>query len=109
MTRQKTENLASTRTHQPRESTRQFAKISRRINPHRTRGHLDASYRQPRGSATSFPPRTQQGTTAATWALRARQSATLRAPWTGKAMLPSWTWHTRRRGLGGRSTTPTGR
>ena len=92
-----------------RGSTRRFAQRRRRINPHRTRGRLDASYRQPRGSATSFPPRTGQGTTAATWALRARQSATPRAPGTGKPMLPSWPWHTRRRGPGGRSTTPTGR
>ena len=56
MTRQKTEHHASTRTHQPRGSTRRFAQRRRRINPHRTRVRLDGSSRQPRASATSCPP-----------------------------------------------------
>ena len=56
-----------------------------------------------------LPPRARQGTTAATWPLRARQSATPRAPGTGAPMPPRWTWHTRRRGPSGRSTTPTRR
>ena len=55
MTRHKTEHHTSTRTHQPRGSTRRFAQ-RRRTNLHRTRGGLDASSRQPRGSATSCPP-----------------------------------------------------
>ena len=56
MTRQKTEHHTSTRTLQPRGSTRRFAQRRRRTNLHRTRGRLDASSRQPRGSATSCPP-----------------------------------------------------
>ena len=84
VTRQKTEHHTSTRSHQPRGSTRRFALRRRRTNPHRTRRRLDASSRQPRGSATSCPPRARQGTTAATWALRARQSATPRAPGPGR-------------------------
>ena len=107
MTGQKTEHHTSTRTHQPRESTRRFAQRRRRTNPYRTRGRLDASSRQPRGSATSCIPRARQGTTAATWALRARKSAIPRAPGTGAPMPPPWTWHTWRRGPSGRSTTPT--
>ena len=55
MTRQKTEHHTSTRTHQPRGSTRRFAQ-RRRTNLHQTRGRLDASSRQPRGSAASCPP-----------------------------------------------------
>ena len=42
--------------HQPRGSTRRFAQRRRCTNIRRTRGHLDASSRQPRGSATSCPP-----------------------------------------------------
>ena len=61
---------------------------------------------QPRGSATNWPPRARQGTTDATWALRARQSTTLRAPGTGAAMPAPQIWHMRRRGPSGRSTTP---
>ena len=56
VTRQKKEQHASTRTHQPRGSTRRFAQRRRRTNLHWTRGRLDASSRQPRGSATSCPP-----------------------------------------------------
>ena len=55
MTRQKTVHHTSTRSHQPSGSLRWFA-LRRRTNPHRTRGRLDASSRQPRGSATSCPP-----------------------------------------------------
>ena len=109
VTRQKTEHHTSTRTHQPRGSTRRFAQRRRRTNLHQTRGRLDASSRQPWGSATSCPPRARQGTTAATWALRARQSSSLRAPGTGAPMPAPWTWHMRRRGPSGRSTTPTRR
>ena len=58
MTRQKTEHHTSTRTYQPRGSTRRFAQRIRRTNLHRTRRRLNGSSRQPRGSATSFlPPR----------------------------------------------------
>ena len=56
MTRQKTEHHTSTRSNQPKGSIRRFALKRRRTNPHRTRGRLDASSRQPRGSATSCPP-----------------------------------------------------
>ena len=56
MTRQKMDHHPTTRTHQPREPTRRFAQRSRRNIPHRTRGRLDASSRQARGSATGCPP-----------------------------------------------------
>ena len=56
MTRQKTDHHNTTRTHQPRGSTRRFAQRSRRTDLHRSRGHLDASSRQSQGSATSFRP-----------------------------------------------------
>ena len=56
MTRQKTEHHTVTRTQQPRGLTGRFAQRRRRFNPHRTWGHLDASSRQPRGSATICPP-----------------------------------------------------
>ena len=56
VTRQKTSHHTTTRAHQPRGSTRRFAQRTRRTNLHRTRGRLDASSRQPRGSATSSPP-----------------------------------------------------
>ena len=56
VTRQKTDHHITTRTHQPRGSTRRFAQRTRRTNLHRTRGRLDASSRQLRGSATSCPP-----------------------------------------------------
>ena len=55
MTRQKTDHHTTTRTHQPRGSTRRFAQRTRRTNLHRTQGRLDASSCQPRGSATSCP------------------------------------------------------
>ena len=55
-TRQKTEPHTSTRTHQPRGLTRRFAQRRRRTNHHRTRGRLEASFRQPGRSATSCPP-----------------------------------------------------
>ena len=61
------------------------------------------------GVRHQLPPCARQGTTAATWALRARQNATPRAPGTGALMPHPWTWHTRRRGPRGRSTTPTRR
>ena len=56
MTRQKMEHHNSTQTHKPRGSTRRFAQRRRRTNLHRTRGRLDVSSRQRRGSATSCPP-----------------------------------------------------
>ena len=65
---------------------------------------------QPRGSTTNWPPRARHGTTDATWALRARQSTTLRAPGTGAPMPAPQICHMRRRGpsgrSSGRSTTP---
>ena len=61
MTRQKTELHTSTLTHQPRGSTHRFAQRRRRTNLQRTRGRLDASSRQLRGSATSCPPRCSTG------------------------------------------------
>ena len=58
MTRQKTEHHTSTRSHRLKGSTRLFALRRRRTNPHRTRGRLHASSRQPWGSATNcHPPR----------------------------------------------------
>ena len=56
MTRQKTDHHTSTRIYKLRGSTRRFAQRRRRTNLHRTRGRLDASFRQPRGSATSLSP-----------------------------------------------------
>ena len=50
MTRQKTEHYTSTRTHQPRGSTRRFAQRRRRTSLHATRGRLDA------GSRHQLPP-----------------------------------------------------
>ena len=56
VTRQETDHHTTTRTHQLRGSTRRFAQRTRRTNLHRTRGRLDASSHQLRGSATSCPP-----------------------------------------------------
>ena len=56
MTRQKTKHHTSTRTHQLRGSTRRFAQRRSRTNLHRTRGRLDASSRQLRGSVASCIP-----------------------------------------------------
>ena len=56
MTRQKVEHHTTTRTHQPRGSTRRFARRRRRTNLYRTWERLDSSSRQPQGSATSSPP-----------------------------------------------------
>ena len=73
MTRQRTGHQATTRTQQPRGSTRRFAQRRRRTSLHRTWGRLDASSRQPRGQATSGRLRARQGTPATTRALRTRR------------------------------------
>ena len=100
-----TERGSIARAGQPTRSTRPCAR-RKRNNPHRTWGHLGASPRQPRGGATSWPPRARPNTTAVAWALRARQRATPRAPGTGAPMLaPTRTWFPRRRGPNGRSKT----
>ena len=109
VTRQKTDHHTTTRTHQPRGSTDQFAQRTRRTNLFRTRGRLDASSHQPRGRANSCPPLARQGTTAAPWALRARHSATPRAPGIGAPVPPPWTLHMRQGRPNGRSATPTRR
>ena len=56
VTKQKTGHNNTTRTHQPRGSTRRFAQRRRRTNLHRTWRRLDASSHQPRGRATSCRP-----------------------------------------------------
>ena len=59
-----------------------------------------------RGSTSSWPPRAQQSTTAATWTLRARQSTNPRASGTGAPMpSPTWPWLLRWREPSERSTT----
>ena len=80
-----TPTRANSKALRPPGSTRRSTRRRRKI-PYRARGHIDAKYRQPRGSASSGPPRTQQSTTADPWLLRARQSASLRASGTNTPM-----------------------
>lgn len=75
----------------------------RRTKLHRARGRPYASPRQPRKSAPSS--RTRQSATVATWALRARSSASLRAPGTGTSTPTPRTWLWRWRRPSERSTT----
>ena len=58
-------------------------------------------------SATCWPCSARQGTIAASWTLRALQSATPTGPATGAPMPTPWTWHMWRRKPNGCSTTPT--
>ena len=88
MTRQKTEHRTSSRTHEPRGSTRQFAQRRRRTNVHRTRRRLDASSLQLRGSATSYLPRARKGTTAATLASKLGRALPPELPGPGRPCRP---------------------
>ena len=86
MTRPRTGHKTTSRAHQSTRTSCRFEWRRRRTNFHRTRGRLDASSRQPWESATSWPPLARQSATAATWTLRARQSANPGAPETGAPM-----------------------